>query len=148
MRVLVLGYGNPDRNDDGVAWFVLQKLRADPPAGAELETAHQLEIDHAERIAQFDLVLFVDAATPDTSEPLSVIEVSAAREPQATTHHILPADVLAFARKLYGRCPRALVVRIRGCDFGFGSELSPGTRESAEAAVVRIRGLITPKDQA
>ena len=144
MRVLVLGYGNPDRKDDGAAWFVLEKLRADPPGGAELDIAHQLEIDHAERIAQFDLVLFVDAATADTPEPLTVIEVSAAPEPQATTHHILPTDVLAFARKFYGRCPRALVVRIRGSDFGFGSELSPETMESAEAAVVRIRGLITP----
>jgi hydrogenase maturation protease len=146
MRVLVLGYGNRNRNDDGVAWHVLDELRAAPPAGAELVSSQQLQIDDAERVAECDLVVFVDAATPDAPEALSVMEATAASEPRPTTHHILPTDILAFARKFYGECPRAWIVRIRGRDFGFGSTLSAEAREAAEAAVGRIRELVAFRD--
>lgn len=142
MRALVLGYGNPDRNDDGAGWAVIEALRADPPPGAELDTAQQLEVEMSERITEFDLVVFVDAAVPESSEPLAVVEVAPGWQPHATAHHVSPSDLLALAETLYGKKPRAVLIKIRGHDFHFGSTLSPETRASVEEATQRIRRLL------
>jgi hydrogenase maturation protease len=142
MRALALGYGNPDRNDDGAGWAVIEALRTDPPPHAELDTAQQLEVELAERITEFDLVVFVDAAVPESPEPLAVVEVAPAWKPHATAHHLAPADLLALAETLYGKKPRAVLVKIRGHDFHFGSTLSPETRASVDEATRRIRHLL------
>lgn len=142
-RILVLGYGNPDRNDDGAGWAVVAALRADPPPGVALETAQQLEVEMAERIAELDCAVFVDAATPDLPEPLVVEEISAAWRPHATTHHLAPGDLLALAETLYGKRPRAVLVKLRGGDFNFGARLSPETRAAADEAARRIRALVS-----
>lgn len=141
-RALVLGYGNPDRNDDGAGWAVIEALRADPPPGAELDTAQQLEVEMAERVTGFELVVFVDAAIPESPESLAITEVDPAWQPHATTHHLVPADVLALAETLYGKKPRAVLVKVRGHDFHFGSTLSPETRASVGEAAQRIRALL------
>jgi hydrogenase maturation protease len=144
-RALVLGYGNPDRNDDGAGWAVVEALRTDPPPGAELETAHQLEVELAERLAELDLVVFVDASVPGSPDALAVAEVAPGWKPHATAHHLTPADLLALAETLYGKKPRAVLVTLRGQDFHFGSTLSEGTRPLVGEAARRIRALLAGK---
>ena len=60
MKTLVLGYGNRSRTDDGVGWFVLERLQELGLPDVELHTSHQLDVDHAELISSFDDVIFVD----------------------------------------------------------------------------------------
>ncbi|MCC7519234.1 MAG: hydrogenase maturation protease [Verrucomicrobiae bacterium] len=142
-RALVLGYGNPDRNDDGAGWAAIEALHAGPPPDTELDTAHQLEVEMAERIASFDRVVFVDAAVPEFPEPLAIFEIAPGWRSHATAHHLTPGDLLALAETLYGKKPRVTLVTIRGRDFHFGSTLSPETRAAVEEAVQRIRALLS-----
>ncbi len=44
LKTLILGYGNPDREDDGVAWHVLQKLAHH--FNRPIMTVDSLEFDH------------------------------------------------------------------------------------------------------
>ncbi len=152
-KILIIGYGNPDREDDGVAWHVLERLaerlgRPEPAQAAEsLEGAGgapdllcllQLDPDLAETVAAYDRVCFVDAHTGAYAEDVRFEEIAGAFQASPFTHHMTPETVLALAATLYGRAPQGAVVSIRGHQFGFARALSPATAQLAEAAAERI----------
>jgi hydrogenase maturation protease len=60
-RVLIVGYGNPLRGDDGLGWHAAEALRAALPE-AEILAVHQLTPELAEDASRAELVIFLDAA--------------------------------------------------------------------------------------
>ena len=61
--VLVVGYGNPLRGDDGVGWRVAERLAADQRLdGAAVLQRHQLTPELALDISAVSLVVFIDAS--------------------------------------------------------------------------------------
>ena len=61
MKTLVLGYGNRSRTDDGVGWFVLERLEELGLPNVELHTSHQLDVDHAEAAKSFETALAIES---------------------------------------------------------------------------------------
>ena len=141
MKTLVIGYGNDSRNDDGAGWFVVSELAKLDLPGVTLETAHQLEVDFAEVVRDYDQVIFVDAAIPESPEPWWTAEVEPGFRSHAVAHFLTPGDLLGLCRTLYGRAPQGRLFSIRGHDFNFGMELSPATREAALEVVREIAAL-------
>ena len=152
-KILVIGYGNPDREDDGVAWHILDRLaerieRPEPAQAAEsLEHSDgapdllcqlQLDPDLAETAADYDRICFVDAHTGAYAEDVRVEEIAGEFQASPFTHHMTPGTVLALAKTLHGRTPQGIVVSVRGYRFGFAHDLSPATAQLAEAATERI----------
>ena len=152
-KALIVGYGNPDREDDGVAWHILERLaeRAGHPAPVEaaeslagaddmpdLLCLLQLDPDLAETVADYDRVCFVDAHTGAYAEDVRFEEIAGAFQASPFTHHMTPETVLALAATLYGRAPQGAVVSVRGHQFGFVRALSSATTQLAEAAAERI----------
>jgi len=131
MSTLVLGYGNPSRGDDGVGWCVVRELEERDLPDVRLETSHQLDLEFAEIVSEFDSVFFVDAAVADSPEPITRSEIRPRMHAHTTSHHLLPSDVLALCACLYGKEPEAVLYTIRGESFGFAAEIS---RAAAEAA--------------
>lgn len=138
MKTLVIGYGNDSRNDDGVGWFVVAALQPHSLPGVVFETAHQLEVDFAETVLDYDRVVFVDAAIPQSPTPWRREDVQAGFQSHAVAHFLTPADVLGLSRTLYGRAPRGVLFSIRGHDFNFGTTLSPATRQAADEVVQQL----------
>jgi len=138
VKTLILGYGNDSRRDDGVGWFVIERLEALPLNGVELLTAHQLEVDHAEVISRFDNVVFVDAAVPQSQKPITETVVQPRFQSHAVAHYLTPSDLVSLSDTLYGQVPRAALFSIRGIDFGFGTGLSSATEVWALEVVHRI----------
>ena len=61
--VLVVGYGNPLRSDDGIGWHAARLLATDPRLDrARVLTRHQLAPELAEDVSRASLVVLVDAA--------------------------------------------------------------------------------------
>ena len=61
--VLVLGYGNILRTDDGIGWRVAECLADDPRlAGVSVIGCHQLTPELALDLSQASLAILVDAA--------------------------------------------------------------------------------------
>ncbi|HIC93914.1 MAG TPA: hydrogenase maturation protease [Anaerolineae bacterium] len=141
-RVLVIGYGNPSRRDDGVGHYVVKALRRRSGEVVDVLSFHQLVPELAERVADYDLVIFVDAHTNAYGEGLEIRPLRPDQGPSALSHHVRPEMVLAMAKALYGGEPRAFVFSIRGYDFGFGTELSEGTRKHADMAIERILEMV------
>lgn len=142
MKTLILGYGNCSRRDDGVGWFVIERLQQAPLPDVELLTAHQLEVDQAEVISRFDNIIFVDAAVPQSPRPITETIVQPRFQSHAVAHYLTPSDLVSLSDTLYGHVPRAFLFSIRGTDFGFGAGLSAATESWALEAMTRIARLV------
>jgi hydrogenase maturation protease len=128
MSVLIVGYGNALRGDDGAGPQVISALTADPRITADhnLQVRMQLAPELAVDFAAADLVVLVDAAVDDT-DPGTVrlrrVQPGTTRRP--TSHHLSPEAVLGLARALYGRCPRTYLITVTAADLRPGEPLSP-----------------------
>ena len=77
--VLVIGYGNTLRSDDGVGWVAAALLADDPRlagdlsrAGVEVRAVHQLTPELALDFSRASLVILIDAAVDDPPGAISV----------------------------------------------------------------------------
>lgn len=144
-RVLVIGYGNPLRNDDGLGWCVAENMALSGYASdVKIITCHQLNPELADPISRAELVLFVDAAEPATTAaaPGSIIErdlESQCESPRCFSHDLTPSTLLACAAELFGSSPRGRMFSIVGADFGMGEHLSPAVEASVPELLRRIR---------
>ncbi len=142
MRRLIVGYGNADRQDDGVAWHVLAAIarelgRAVPaapedgffPEGAQIDLWYVLQLtpEMSEDFAKYERICFVDAHTGNIAQEILLQPVEASPASSAFTHHLTPAACLALTQTIYGKTPEAKLLSIRGYKFGFSRELSPET---------------------
>ena len=142
MKTLIIGYGNQNRRDDGVGWFILEQLAALNLPGVVLETSHQLEVEASETISHFDAVIFVDAAIPESPELVQRSVVTPNFQSHAVAHYLTPADVLSLCKTLYQREPKAVLFSIRGRDFNFGTTLTPEVEQAACDVVKQIAELV------
>lgn len=136
MRTLVIGFGNPSRQDDGVGLAVVNGLRSraglspldDTMDGFEtlgqpLDTLflQQLTPELGETLAGYDSVIFVDAYLgniPSTGKGATgqdfvrrlVVEPHAG--PSLVSHHMKPGMLLALTGQLYGAVPTAELISI------------------------------------
>jgi hydrogenase maturation protease len=150
---LIIGYGNFDRQDDGVAWHVLaeiaRRLGCAVPLSPEEEFPLnngapdfvfelQLTPELADTIAQYERVCFVDAHTGAAPQDVNVSAIAAEFQASPLTHHLTPQSLLTFAQTLYDARPEAILVSVRGYQFGFERTLSPLTAQLAEDAAEKI----------
>jgi hydrogenase maturation protease len=124
-RVLVLGYGNPGRQDDGLGPAVACGIGRMGWPNVSAYDSYQLNIEDALDVAEHDVVWFVDAARAGRS-PFTVREVSPVFSLDFSSHLVRPEVVLALAGQYYGKSPRAFLMGIRGYQFEFIEALSAG----------------------
>jgi hydrogenase maturation protease len=131
LRVLIIGFGNPLRCDDGLAWRVAEELSYQQlPDDVEVITQHQLTPELAFAVSRAETVLFVDAAQGGEAGEASCVPVNLGQDARSLTHDLSPAGVLNLARVLYGALPRGFVLSLMGECFEHGEALSPKVEES------------------
>lgn len=142
--LLVIGYGNPLRVDDGVGWQVGQQLASELSSDdIAVITAHQLTPELAEPIARSRLVIFIDAYEGDAPGHVDCQVIAPAVEMALTfNHEVDPTALLALAYALYGACPTALLVSVAGHDFGYGVGLSHVVHAALPEVVRRVRAVL------
>jgi hydrogenase maturation protease len=149
--VLVVGFGNTLRRDDGVGAVAARRLAADPRLDrreVEVREAYQLLPEMALDLAEVTLVVFVDAdarGLPGSIEIHRLDPATAARtdadargEPGASSHHVGGGELLALATALSGRAPEAVAVGIGIADLGMGEGLSP----AVESALPKVADIV------
>ena len=141
MALLVLGYGNPGRQDDGLGPEIVQDLEKLKLPGLALDADYQLSIEHAADLERADRVIFVDAAVSGP-EPYEVKKLKASQGIEFTSHTLGPEAVLAICEDAYKRTPEALLVAIRGYSFEFAEGLTDKARRNKDKALEYIKRLI------
>lgn len=136
-RVLVIGYGNPGRCDDGLGPALADELERAQLPGVHVESSYQLNVEDAARVADFDVTVFVDASLCGPA-PYFVREVEPwIGTPEFTTHSLSPEGVLGLAHRLYGARTRGWALGVRGYEFGDFAEGLTGEALGNLAAAVR-----------
>jgi len=138
-RVLVLGYGNPGRQDDGLGPARAASVDDLGWAGLTAFDNYQLNIEDAIEVAAHDIVWFVDAAKQGTA-PYEVHTVQPALTIEFTSHLLRPEAILAIARQCYGGTPQAFLLAIRGYEFAFLESLTPQAAVNLRAALEMLTG--------
>jgi hydrogenase maturation protease len=159
-KLLLIGYGNPDREDDGVAWHILReltiKLGLNAPDSYEDEFPEsdlidfafhlQLTPEMAEDITSYDRVCFVDAHTGKIPENVRLIPVESEFQHSPFTHHLTPQSLLSMCETIYGKKPAAALLSVLGHRFLFTRQLSEETAALVHRAVDLIWDWIQSKD--
>ena len=139
--ILILGYGNPGRQDDGLGPALTETVECWGLPDVAAEVSYQLNIEDAAVLADYEKVLFVDASR-NGPEPYSFGEVKPASTVTFTTHSVPPESVLAICDDHFGPPPPAWALGIRGYEFGFGEELTPRARANLDKAIAFVQSLL------
>jgi hydrogenase maturation protease len=136
--LLVLGYGNTLRSDDGVGPRVADAVAALALPGVCALVCPLLTPELADPVSQARVVIFVDAAV-DAPREVQMRKLAPAGTSQIMAHAASPATLLALARDVFGHTPEAWWLTIPVEDLGIGEELSPLAQRGFEIAVQKVR---------
>jgi hydrogenase maturation protease len=141
--VLVIGYGNPLRGDDGVGWRVAETIVSDPRlAGAHVMTAHQLLPELAVELGEAGLAVLVDARVGEPPGSISVKHVAPVAEGSPFGHHLTPAALAALALTVVGRSADVVVVSIGIKSTEPGTGLSHAVADAVPAVREVVADLV------
>src|SRR5579862_5139829 len=117
--VVIIGYGNPLRGDDGIGLQVIEQLKLRFPVSEviELISCHQLNPELADDIARADHVIFIDATEKPAASDIVCESVIPQRAERPYSHQLEPASLLAMAADLYGSCTLGTMITVAGESF-------------------------------
>ena len=149
-KILIYGYGNPGRQDDGIGarfveladvWIEQGNL-----SGVFTDCNYQLNIEDSALVADYDMVIFVDASVVAEVEDfkLETIHPNDATI-EFTMHAVSTSYVVDLCQKLYGKHPQAYVLHVKAYEFDFIEELTPKAIENLNNAFQFIKEFILGK---
>ncbi len=140
LRILVIGFGNPGRRDDGLGPALAARVAALNLPSVTVETDYQLAIEHAELVARHDVVIFADAARDVSAGAAYYLRpLPAASDQSGFSHHLSPPAVLHLAAHCFGAHPRAWLLGIRPSDLAsFAEGLTPAADQNLTAAFAAL----------
>lgn len=120
-KILIIGYGNPAREDDGLgpaAAKVIEDMQVD---GVSVEINYQLTVEDSVTIAAHDVVVFIDAALHG-EEQFRFFPVEPVYEEGVNSHSISPAALMGLSKNLFNASTEAYMLAIRGYSFSMFEE--------------------------
>jgi hydrogenase maturation protease len=143
--VLIVGYGNPLRSDDGIGWHAARQLATDPRLeGAQVLAHHQLTPELAADISQASLVVLVDAAAEGDPGSVSVRQIEPRPATPATwSHHLDPETLAGLADALYGAVPPIVLVSVAAESFAEGDGLSSALQQTLPGVVETVARVVS-----
>ena len=120
--VLLIGYGNPGRRDDGLGPALAERMEKKDLKGVDIVSDYQLNIEHAHDLAAYDVVIFADAQGGDlagrgNARPFDFKPLKAGNPTSFSTHSVSPQAVLRLAEDLFQAQTRAYLLGITGFEF-------------------------------
>ncbi len=149
MQLLVYGYGNPGRQDDGLGIELVKKLEEWAAESGldniEFENNYQLNIEDAEAISNKDLVIFADASKEDI-EDFCLSKVDGSGKLSFTTHAASPAYVLELCKELFQKEPLVLLLHIKGHEWAFKEGFSERAMGNLGKAISYMKIILEKPD--
>ncbi|MCD4730579.1 MAG: hydrogenase maturation protease [Bacteroidales bacterium] len=149
-KILIYGYGNPGRQDDGLGnafvelledWVNDRKLE-----GFEFDSNYQLNIEDAAAVADKDLVIFADASI-EKIESFILTPVDASTKVAFTTHAASPGYIIGLCKKIYNRIPPTYLVHIKGYEWEFKEGLTKKAKQNLEESLKAMKEkLLNPSE--
>jgi hydrogenase maturation protease len=135
--LLVIGYGNELRGDDGVGPRVAATVGGWNLDGVRAIVCPLLTPELADAISQARLAIFVDAAL-DVLNEVRLRKLEPNESSQIMAHAADPRTMLALARDVFGHAPQAWWLTIPALKLDFGPQLSAETQRGFAEAVQKL----------
>jgi hydrogenase maturation protease len=150
MQILVYGYGNPGRQDDGLGIELVNRLEKWAEdmglAGIQFDNNYQLNIEDADAISEMDLVFFADASEEEI-EDYCLSRVDGKKDISFTTHAASPAYIVKLCQELFQKDPLVYLVHIKGYEWAFQEGLSPKAEDNLTEAYGYMTSLLLNPEQ-
>jgi len=141
--ILIYGYGNPGRQDDGVGVAFAESLRhwaaAENLANLSFEVNYQLVPEDALTLAAVDIVIFADASGEEGIDAYAFSPLTPVDTIAFTTHAMTPESILALCEELYDKNPKAFLMRLRGYSWEPAATTTEKAGENVTAALAFIK---------
>jgi len=145
MQILIYGYGNPGRQDDGLGIELVRRLEEWAAEKAlvdiEFENNYQLNIEDAESISKKDLVIFADASREEIAD-FCLSKVDGTAELSFTTHAASPGYIVKLCKELFQKEPYVLLLHIKGYEWDIGEGISARAMENLNHACVFLKNIL------
>jgi hydrogenase maturation protease len=123
--LLIIGIGNSGRQDDGIAWKILEKL--EEQGYDNVEYRYQLQIEDAELISNYHEIVFIDASKKTYKSGYSLDWLESQRAVSYSTHSIPPEHILFLCEDIFGVKPTSKILAVTG----YAWELEIGLSDQA-----------------
>jgi len=147
--ILIYGYGNPGRRDDGLGNAFVEKInswiRENSIRNISTDSNYQLNIEDVEEIRHYKEVFFVDASCDETIRDFSIAPLNPHHEEQIFSHSVSPGYILYLCEEMYGYRPSSFLVQIRGYQWEFCEGLSSGAEKNLRQTVFALQELLKGK---
>jgi len=141
--ILLIGYGNPGRHDDGLGPALAKRLEQAALTGVDIDIDYQLNIEHAYALAAYDEVIFADAThSKQSDEPYFFRPLVPGNPTSFSTHSVSPQAVMRLACDLFGAKTQAYVLGITGYEF---EEIGEGLSQKAAHNLDQAEAFITDR---
>jgi hydrogenase maturation protease len=126
-KVLIYGIGNPSKQDDaiGIAFTeLIQKWVNDIYFSCiDVDSNYQLNIEDADLISKYDIVIFADASVADINE-FKFQKVTPQKRVEPSMHSVSPDFVLYLAQEMFQTYPETYVLQIKGYKFELDQDMT------------------------
>ena len=141
-KVLLIGYGNPGRRDDGLGPALAQAVGDRAIPGLDVDADYQLMVEDAAEVADHEDAIFADASVSGR-EPFEFRRIEPVHEIGFSSHSLEPEAVMGLAGDMFGATAEGYALAVRGYEFNeFGEGLSAGAEANLREAVNFIEGVI------
>lgn len=146
-KILVYGYGNPGRQDDGLGVLLAEMIEEWAKEqgfsnNVDIDSNYQLNIEDAYRLNDYDMVIYADASIEDIDDYLFE-QIKPVINPAFTSHSVSPEFVIGLCQEIYGEIPDTYLMHIKGYEWEFLGEMTSKADENLNKAFEVIRDKIS-----
>ncbi len=145
LKVLVYGYGNPGRYDDGVGPLIAEKVEhwahENELPNIYTDSNYQLNIEDAYIIKDFDIVIFADASI-EQIDNFCLTEVLPSDLVEFTMHAVSPSFILDLCKKVFVKSPEVYLLHIKGYEFELKEGMSSAAKQNMGKALEHLKGIL------
>ena len=144
-KILIYGYGNPGRQDDGLGNYFVEQARSwAENVGYDhifFDSNYQLNIEDAAEISDKDIVIFVDASVEEI-ETFKLDEITPEDKVEFSMHSVSASYVVHLCNDIYGKSPKSFMLHIKGYEWEFMEGITRKAIQNFEQAFEYIKPLL------
>lgn len=141
-KILIYGYGNPGRQDDGLGNAIVEKLeewvQKEGIQNVEFDSNYQLNIEDAATISDKDLVIFVDASVEDI-EDIILTPVDKSTKVAFSSHSASPGYIVKLCHDIFNTQPACYLLHIKGYEWEFMGGLTDKAKQNLEKSLELLK---------
>lgn len=145
-KILLLGYGNPGRQDDGLGPLFVKKMsELNISNNIDYDIDYQLTLETSLDLVKYNEVIFVDAIL-EGDKPYDFTAINSSNNLLFNTHSVTPESLINLTNNLYEVYPKAYILAIRGYNFNeFGEHISEQAQNNLIQAFDFMKKYLTNK---